>query len=167
MDVVRAGHRPPHGHSIRRWLRISDQADRRAIEHHATLVETDALPVRLEAVPIEERALKRLRAICANLPETVETLTFGHPTFQVRSRTYSVLEEYRGQLCICFKTSVSGQKRLVTQPRFFASPYIGRYGWVSMVVDGELNWTEVRELIHESYRQIAGKRLGARLSERT
>ena len=49
----------------------------------------------------EEEVLRRLREICLALPEVRETTTFGHPTFQVKGKTFVVLEEYKGELSIC------------------------------------------------------------------
>ena len=37
------------------------------------------------------------------------------------------------------------------------SPYIGRFGWISVTLDGTVQGDEVAELIDESYRLIAGK----------
>jgi predicted DNA-binding protein (MmcQ/YjbR family) len=51
----------------------------------------------------EAQILERLRKICRDLVEAAETVTFGHPTFQVNGNTFSVLEEYESELGICVK----------------------------------------------------------------
>jgi hypothetical protein len=48
----------------------------------------------------EAQILERLRKICRGLVEATETVTFGHPTFQVNGKTFSVLEEYKSELGI-------------------------------------------------------------------
>ena len=46
----------------------------------------------------EKKILAKLREICLALPKTSETTTFGHPTFQVGTKTFTVLETYKGVL---------------------------------------------------------------------
>ena len=43
----------------------------------------------------EEGVLERLRRICSALPDTTETVTFGHPTFKAAGKTFTVLETYK------------------------------------------------------------------------
>ena len=40
----------------------------------------------------DKKILTKLREICLDLPKTSETVTFGHPTFQVGTKTFTVLE---------------------------------------------------------------------------
>lgn len=64
----------------------------------------------------ERRALERLRDICRTLPETVETTTFGHPTFQAgRKRTFAVLDDHEqpGMLCLVLKLEAAEQAHLI------------------------------------------------------
>jgi predicted DNA-binding protein (MmcQ/YjbR family) len=42
-------------------------------------------------------------------------------------------------------------------------PYVGRHGWVGFWLDVEVDWDEAVDLIEESYRMTAPKRLLARL----
>jgi predicted DNA-binding protein (MmcQ/YjbR family) len=111
-----------------------------------------------------------LREICSALPEVQEVKTWGHPTFKAgprsasptgRSRnkkTFAVLEQYNGHLCICFKATLSLQQLLIEDPRFFKTPYIGKQGWVSLIADKPPNWREVRQLIKESYDLVTVKK---------
>ena len=47
--------------------------------------------------------------------------------------------------------------------RYFVPPYVGPSGWVGVWLDGNPDWTEVQELMSDSYRLVAPKRLAARL----
>lgn len=49
----------------------------------------------------EETILRRLGKVCLGLPDVEQTVSFGHPTFKVRNKTFAVLEEYKGELGIC------------------------------------------------------------------
>ena len=116
----------------------------------------------------EDAILKRLRTICLALPETTETITFGHPNFRVANKMFAVLEEYKGELGICVNVGKLMQGIFLDDPRFFRTPYIGRHGWVTLrVYAAKLNWNEIRELVKGSYDLVApAKKPGKRKSGR-
>ncbi len=104
----------------------------------------------------EEAVLKKLRKACLRLPEATETVTFGHPAFQVRKKTFAVLEEYKGELGICVKVGTLLQDVFLKDARFFRTPYIGKYGWVTLRVHAaRLNWKEIAALVKGSYDEVA------------
>lgn len=108
--------------------------------------------------------LKTLRELCKALPETRETLTFGHPAFQIGKKTFVVLDHYEGKTCLAFKVSIEEQADLSRTDRFFIAPYIGRYGWICLDIDAApLDWQEVAQLVQRSYRLTAPARLLAQL----
>ncbi len=47
--------------------------------------------------------------------------------------------------------------------RFFVPPYVGHHGWVGLWLDGGIDWEELADLVDESYRMTAPKRLSARI----
>ena len=47
--------------------------------------------------------------------------------------------------------------------RFFVPPYVGSKGWVGARLDAAQDWDELAELLEDSYRLIAPKRLSALL----
>jgi predicted DNA-binding protein (MmcQ/YjbR family) len=105
----------------------------------------------------EAIVLEKLRKVCARLPESSETVTFGHPTFQVAGKTFAVLETYKGELGIALKVELSLQSVFLKDPRFFRTPYIGKHGWVTLKIYGApLNWKEIGELVKGSHRLVAG-----------
>lgn len=106
----------------------------------------------------EEKILAKLREICLALPDAHEVRTWGHPTFQAGKKSFAVLEEYKGHLCICFKATLALQQLLVEDPRFFKTPYIGNQGWVSMIADRPPKWAEVKQLVVESYKLVSTPR---------
>ena len=105
----------------------------------------------------EDKILTKLREICFALPGVREVKTWGHPTFQAGKKTFAVLEWYKGQLCICFKTTLPLQQLLIEDPRFFKTPYIGAQGWVSLIADRPPKWGEVEQLIGASYQLVQTK----------
>ena len=107
----------------------------------------------------DENLYPRLRQLCLSLPEARETETFGNPTFRAGKKTFAVLDQYRGERCICFKATLAEQRRLCRDPRFFVAPYVGKHGWTCLRVRGKLRWKEVEKLLVESYHQVALKRM--------
>jgi predicted DNA-binding protein (MmcQ/YjbR family) len=115
----------------------------------------------------KKNALERLREICLSLPEAAEKPFGGHtaPSFRVREKLFLMTAE-DGEHAT-FKAGPGVQEALVgTDPeRFFVPAYVGSKGWVGMRLDVDQDWDEVAELIEDSYRMIAPKRLSARLGE--
>jgi len=109
--------------------------------------------------------MARLREICLSLPEAVEKPFGGHtaPTFRVRDKLFLMTSE-DGRSMI-FKAGPGVQEALVgSDPeRFFVPAYVGHKGWVGAWLTAEQDWDEIAELIEESYRLIAPKRLAARI----
>jgi predicted DNA-binding protein (MmcQ/YjbR family) len=113
-----------------------------------------------------EKVLTLLRKSCLALPEAYETTSFGHPTFRAgRSgkKTFAVFENYQGEDSICVKATLEDQALLILDPRFFVAPYVGKHGWTSMRTAGAIDWSEVEDLVRESYRLVAPKSALAQL----
>ncbi len=103
----------------------------------------------------EETTLERLRTICNALPNVTETISFGHPTFKTRRKTFLVLETYKGDLSICVNVGKILQGAFESDPRFYRTPYIGKHGWVSLKVHAApLNWIEIKSLVKQSFERV-------------
>ena len=98
--------------------------------------------------------VERLRKICLALPGASETVTFGHPTFQVAGKTFCALDVYKGETAIAVKVGKAMQGVFLDDVRFYKTPYIGKHGWVSLKVAGKLNWKEIAELAKGSYQLV-------------
>ena len=71
-----------------------------------------------------------------------------------------------GIISLCRKTSPLAQSELVESDpgQFYVPPYIGSKGWLGIRLDlGRVDWPAVKELLFESYRIQAPKRLGQML----
>ena len=106
----------------------------------------------------ERKILSRLREICLSLPKTHETVTFGNPTFQVGTKTFAVLETYKGQLSISIKVGKGVQHIFLQDARFYRTPYVGQHGWVSLRANGNLDWDEIGELVRGSHELVGTKK---------
>ncbi len=112
---------------------------------------------------LEGGVLKKLRRVCLALPGAEESVSFGHPTFRVRGgKIFAVLETYKGELGICVNVGKAMQGLFLADPRFFRTPYIGKYGWITLRVHAaRLNWIEIRDLVKGSYQMAAPRSSGA------
>lgn len=99
--------------------------------------------------------LQQLRPLCLRLPEVTETVTFGNPTFQVKTKTFAVLEQYRGSPTLAVKVGKSRQPVFLQDERFFRTPYLGQHGWVSLRLSQEPDWMEVETLVQGSYELVS------------
>jgi predicted DNA-binding protein (MmcQ/YjbR family) len=115
-----------------------------------------------------EEAIERLRELARRLPGTEETLSFGiHPTFKAGKKTFAVLEHHQhsvtedhiGRPAVTFKVPIEMQKALCDSGGYFVAPYVGKYGWVYALLDSGTGWDEIEELVIESYRMAATKRM--------
>lgn len=97
------------------------------------------------------------------MPGVTETVTFGHPTFQVAGKTIAVLEEYKGELGIAIKVGKLMLQIFLKDPRFFLTPYAGKHGWVTLRVHAApLDEVEIRELLKASIELVSRKEAPAR-----
>ena len=114
--------------------------------------------------------LTRLRKLCLALPEAHEVEAWGEPTFRVRNKLFAMYagadnHHGGGRPGVWCKAAPGNQALMVraAPARFFVPPYVGPSGWIGIHLDRSPDWDEVRELLTDSYRLIAPKRLVARL----
>lgn len=117
----------------------------------------------------------RIRAFSLAFPEAAEKISWGTvPTFRVRDKIFVMVQDDHhgsGHLALWCKAKPGVQEMLVeSQPeRFFRPPYVGHNGWVGARLDIDLTpdgWDEIEELIEDSYRMTAPKRVLALLDRR-
>jgi predicted DNA-binding protein (MmcQ/YjbR family) len=100
----------------------------------------------------------KLRALCLAFPETSETSSWGHPNFRAGKRTFSTFEVVKGRPSIAFRLNPIDDGALLRRKNFFPTPY-GQGRWISMWVDGRVDWRLIAGLLERSYRTVAGKRM--------
>jgi predicted DNA-binding protein (MmcQ/YjbR family) len=111
---------------------------------------------------MEPERLDRLREICLAFPEAMEDHEgVGSPSFKVRGKIFAMHHGMSGRSSLWCKAPPGIQAALVdTDPeRFFVPPYVGHHGWVGIYLDAEPDWEQIAELVEDSYRMTAPKRL--------
>ena len=114
--------------------------------------------------------LTRLRKVCLALPEAHEVEAWGEPTFRVRNKLFAMYAAPHnhhggGRPAVWCKAAPGNQALMVrAEPeRYFVPPYVGPSGWVGVWLDRNPDWSEVKELMMDSYRLVAPKKLAAQL----
>jgi hypothetical protein len=110
---------------------------------------------------MSEDALERLRAICLALPEAVEAGGVGDPTFKVRDKIFAMRHPVNGRWSMWCKAPSGFQAAFVASDpeKFFVPPYVGHHGWVGVWLDIDVDWNLVADLVTDSYKMTAPKRL--------
>jgi hypothetical protein len=106
-----------------------------------------------------------VRRIALALPEAEERLTWETDiTFRVRDKIFAIGGEGADRVSI--KASLETQAELIElDPETFASSaYVGRFGWVTVVLD-RVDPAVLASLIREAWRRSAPKRLAATLKD--
>jgi predicted DNA-binding protein (MmcQ/YjbR family) len=106
-----------------------------------------------------DQMLAEVRSICLALPETTEVEAWGHPTFRAGKKMFAAFGELEGVLSLGLKVGFDRQEELLKDDRFFHTPYAAHQGWVSLRIDGDIDWNEMRGLLLQAYRQVALRRM--------
>jgi hypothetical protein len=116
--------------------------------------------------------LPRLRRLCLALPEAHEVEAWGAPTFRVRNKLFAMYAAAGNQHTdarpsVWCKAGPGNQEIMVrvAPQRFFRPPYVGPSGWIGVYLDKAPDWGELAELLADSYRLTAPKRLLAALEQ--
>lgn len=117
-----------------------------------------------------EEPLDRVRELCLALPEATEEPAGQHASFRIRGKTFVWFTDDHhgdGRVAVTLKAPPGVQQELIAADpvRFFAPAYLHHRGWVGVRVDRDTgtDWEEVGELVRDSYRLVAPKRLGAQM----
>ena len=104
----------------------------------------------------------RVRALALALPEAVETLNHGRPSWKAgeKGRAFAVLGASMARRdTLVFKPDPAEAPAWREDPRVFVPKYWGPSGWLAIDLDrASPDWSETRELIETSYRQVALRR---------
>ena len=105
-----------------------------------------------------DKALKQIRTICLDLPEACEVEAWGHPTFRAGKKMFAAFGGDARNMSLGMNVGFDRQEELLQDGRFFPTPYAAHQGWVSLKINNQTDWQEVRKLVREAYRQVALKR---------
>jgi hypothetical protein len=117
----------------------------------------------VEPLGVDERTLERVRAAVAALPEVEESSDRWAHRFKVRRRVVAYvfsIEDPRGNaptMVVCNADSDERAALLATGHPYFA-PNAG-HDRLGIVLDDGSDWAQIGELLVESYRLVAPRKL--------
>ena len=109
--------------------------------------------------------LRRLRALCLELPETSERPSHGAPSFFVREKKcfLMLLDDHHGdgRFALWCAAPAGNQELLVAAApeRFFRPPYVGHRGWLGVLLNDGVDWDELAGIVEDAFCEVAPKRL--------
>src|SRR6476661_10307457 len=106
-----------------------------------------------------EKHVERVRKVCLQLPETMEKLSHGEPTFFVKKKVFamcSINHHNDGHIAVTVPAAIGVQEALIKKSpkRFYRPPYVGVRGWVGIEVD-RVSDKELAQHLEEAWRLIA------------
>ena len=109
--------------------------------------------------------LSDLRRVALALPESCEVEAWGRPTFRAGKKIFAIFTGINEErYSVVFKPEAAERPALTDDPRFYVPPYWGASGWLALDFTATtVDWQEVAELLEASYRQVALKRMLAKL----
>ena len=113
-----------------------------------------------------DRKFERLRRLCLSLPEAREVEAWGHPTFRAGNKIFASVGFRDDRPCVGLKAERSDQDVLVDDVSIFRSKYVGQHGWITVLLDGKIDWGMIEDLVLNSYRLVALKRMVKALDAR-
>lgn len=89
---------------------------------------------------IDNEHLRRVRRICAAMPESTEKLSHGEPTFFVRKKVFAMFSNNHhndGHIAVLIPAAPGHQEMLIATSRetYFRPKYVGGAGWVGIELD--------------------------------
>ena len=120
-------------------------------------------------VEVPEDIVERIRALCLALPEVTVRVDGWAQSFDVRRRSFCLLVAREGRAgqpvpLLVLRADPDEREALLSIGRPFFAPRAGP-GRIGVLLTGKTDWEEIRELVTESYRVLAPKKLTALLDE--
>ena len=108
------------------------------------------------------RQLQRVRKVCLSLPDTMEKLSHGEPTFFVKKRVFAMFSNNHhndGHVSVLLPAPAGAQEALIDEAphAYYRPPYVGGGGWIGVELD-QASDEALEGHINEAYRIIARKK---------
>lgn len=86
------------------------------------------------------RQLRRVRKICLGLPDTMEKMSHGEPTFFVKKRVFTMFSNNHhgdGHVAVWLPAAPGLQEALIEEApqAYYRPPYVGSSGWIGVELD--------------------------------
>jgi predicted DNA-binding protein (MmcQ/YjbR family) len=103
-------------------------------------------------------SVESIRRWCLAFPHATENLQWGDDLcFKVGGKIFALLSLSSVPPRLMFKCTPEKFAELVEQEDIVPAPYVGRYKWASLERLDVLPWSEMKDLIEQSYQMVAAK----------
>ncbi len=103
-------------------------------------------------------SVEAIRRFCLSFPHAAENLQWGDTLcFKVGEKIFALLSLSSVPQRLMFKCTPETFAELVEHEDIIPAPYVGRYKWVSFQRLDVLPWSEMKDLIGQSYEMVAAK----------
>jgi hypothetical protein len=118
-------------------------------------------------VQVPEDIVERVRTLCLALPEVTVRVDGWAQSFDIRRRSFCLLVAREGPAgravpLLVLRAEPGDREALLAVGRPFFAPRAGP-DRIGVLLIGDPDWEEIRELVTESYRVLAPKKLTALL----
>jgi predicted DNA-binding protein (MmcQ/YjbR family) len=97
-----------------------------------------------------------IREFCLTFPRATEKLQWGDDLcFKIGGKIFAIVGLDNPRLC--FKCTPDAFAELIEREDIRPAPYVGRYKWVMLDRLDAVGWSELRELIQQSYEMVVAK----------
>ena len=103
--------------------------------------------------------LVRVRELALQLPGAQEKVSVGFPAFYTRMAVKDAAGVWQHPPSVSLLLPREERQAVLAMPDSFVPGYIGPRGWVGLRLTDDTDWVEVGELIEESFRTTASKKL--------
>lgn len=114
----------------------------------------------------DDPVLARVRGIALALPEAAEKVSHGRPAFYTQKifAYYGGSQKVDGEwvqhpCAVVLLADLDGQSALRALPVAWVPGYLGSYGWTGLDLGPDTDWEDLADLVYESYRFTAPRRL--------
>ena len=102
--------------------------------------------------------IEPIQRFCFSFPQATENLQWGDELcFKVGGKIFAVLSLSSVPQRLAFKCTPEKFAELVEWEGIVPAPYVGRYKWVSLERLDALQWSELKDLLRQSYGMVAAK----------
>jgi hypothetical protein len=111
-----------------------------------------------------DKHLRRVRRICMELPESLEKLSHGEPTFFAGGKRVFAMfannHHQDGHIAVWIPAPPGLQEALIQEApgTYFRPPYVGPSGWVGIELD-RIGDEELAAHIRQAWKMVAPKKL--------